>query len=182
MKDKIDYDLEETLLEKLSTLWWRFIKRPIKHFIQRRKRGFDDSELWSLDYTIAEFIYPRLKAFRKMDKMCVPTKFCVENDGIWLKESNKIWNEKLDKMIAAFDLIVNHDKAHDEIWGEINKKYEEKEDKNKKFDIDEWINSINNNPYTDEEWAKIEEGHRKHEKITEEGLKLFAEHFETLCD
>lgn len=30
---------------------------------QRLERGFDNSELWSLDSTIAEFVYPRLKAF-----------------------------------------------------------------------------------------------------------------------
>jgi hypothetical protein len=32
---------------------------------QRTKRGFDDTELWSLDDTILEFILPRLDEFRK---------------------------------------------------------------------------------------------------------------------
>lgn len=30
---------------------------------QREERGFDTSELWSLDHTIASFILPRLKVF-----------------------------------------------------------------------------------------------------------------------
>lgn len=32
---------------------------------QRLERGFDDSELWSLDKTISGFILPRLKSFRE---------------------------------------------------------------------------------------------------------------------
>jgi hypothetical protein len=46
----------------------RFCRRPIgalRMWWQRRTRGFDDSELWSLDHTIARFTLPRFKAFRK---------------------------------------------------------------------------------------------------------------------
>ena len=35
---------------------------------QRLERGFDESETWSLDYTIARFIAPRLKAFIEIYK------------------------------------------------------------------------------------------------------------------
>jgi len=31
---------------------------------QRQERGFDDTELWSLDITFARFMLPRLQAFR----------------------------------------------------------------------------------------------------------------------
>ena len=43
-----------------------------KHLRQRWTRGFDDTELWSLDETIAEFALPRLKAFREREKMGYP--------------------------------------------------------------------------------------------------------------
>jgi hypothetical protein len=32
---------------------------------QRDERGFDDTELWNLDVTMAKFILPRLAAFHK---------------------------------------------------------------------------------------------------------------------
>ncbi len=83
------------------------IKNSIKWWYQRRTRGFDDRELWSLDYPIARFILPRLVSFRKTAEKsaCVPGCFCnckddrVEPDlGAWLKE--------LDNMIFAFQAIV----------------------------------------------------------------------------
>lgn len=40
-------------------------KRELEFKKQRKKRGFDDTELWALDWTIAKFVYPRIKAFRK---------------------------------------------------------------------------------------------------------------------
>lgn len=37
--------------------------REKKFAKQRKERGFDNSELWNLDFTIAKFIVPRLKVF-----------------------------------------------------------------------------------------------------------------------
>lgn len=42
------------------------LKRKIKYFIQRWTRGWDDSELWSLDMTIAKFTIPRLQRFKEI--------------------------------------------------------------------------------------------------------------------
>ena len=39
--------------------------REKQYVKQRVERGFDSSELWSLDYTIARFIIPRLEAFKE---------------------------------------------------------------------------------------------------------------------
>lgn len=55
------------------------------------------SELWSLDYTLAHFILPRLLAFRKMKRIGVPMNF----------KTIKEWNAEIDKMIYAFEKIVN---------------------------------------------------------------------------
>ena len=38
---------------------------------QRLERGFDESETWSLDYTIARFIAPRLRVFIDIYKKAI---------------------------------------------------------------------------------------------------------------
>ena len=43
-------------------------KREPEWKAQRLTRGFDDTEMWSLDCTIAEFIAPRLKVFLEQAK------------------------------------------------------------------------------------------------------------------
>lgn len=59
---------------------------------QRKERGFDDTELWSLDCTIISFILPRLKTFRK--------KLCSHPAYITMEA----WDEILDKIINGFEL------------------------------------------------------------------------------
>ena len=58
---------------------------------QRAERGFDDTELWNLDVTIAEFITPRLKAYAA-DVQGVPGT---------LKEEE--WQKMLLLMVQAFE-------------------------------------------------------------------------------
>ena len=68
--------------------------REKQYRIQRIKRGFDHSELWSLDYTIASFIYPRLKEFIKHDH------------GTRSNFKDKIEQDKIyKKILLAFKLI-----------------------------------------------------------------------------
>lgn len=76
---------------------------------QRIEYGFDESELWTLDATIAKFILPRLKMFRKYN-YSTP-------DSI-----NKVeWDHILDEMIIGFELIVSDRKKSD-----MEKEFEEK--------------------------------------------------------
>lgn len=63
--------------------------------LQRMTRGFDDSELWSLDITISKFILPRLIAFKK-EHSRHPTHL-----------SHDEWNRLLDSMIRAFEWHAN---------------------------------------------------------------------------
>lgn len=72
-------------------------KREKKFRDQRIKRGFDDSETWTLFMTISNFVLPRLKRFRKITKS-------FPGD---LSESE--WNDVLDKMINSFELISKDD-------------------------------------------------------------------------
>lgn len=45
--------------------WFRSIPRAIRFWFQRRTRGWDDSDLWSLDAATARFMLPRLRRFRQ---------------------------------------------------------------------------------------------------------------------
>lgn len=62
---------------------------------QRLERGFDDSETWSLDSTIAKFILPRLIRFKEI------------NAGYPGTVSEQEWNDILDRMILAFSLLAS---------------------------------------------------------------------------
>lgn len=42
-------------------VFWVLGRRELKFWWQRRTRGFDDSELWSLDCTMCKFMAPRLR-------------------------------------------------------------------------------------------------------------------------
>jgi hypothetical protein len=67
---------------------------------QRETRGFDDTELWNLDTTIAKFIYPRLIAYKAMGQNSYPGKL----------ESVEQWNKVLDKMIFSFHFLSGDEK------------------------------------------------------------------------
>jgi len=78
--------------------------RKLRFFWQRLTRGWDESETWSLDYTVARFIIPRLKFFRDNlhghpDR--TPSGKPLTFEG---------WQEIIDKMIFSFEHIA------DESW------------------------------------------------------------------
>ena len=64
----------------------------------------DDKELWNLDVTLTEFILPRLKAFKKMERNTFPP-----SRAEWGHPKNEEalraeWEKVLDKIIAAFEI------------------------------------------------------------------------------
>lgn len=69
-------------------------KREPQFAYERKTKGYDRSELWSLDSTIARFIAPRLRDFAE-DHCGYPA--CFADD--------KEWSEILDKMATAFELL-----------------------------------------------------------------------------
>jgi len=73
-------------------------KRAINFFIQRRICGFDDSETWSLDHSLAKLILPRLKRFQSLHNEIMEPICDGEGDDS---------PDDLDKMIIAFDIIAN---------------------------------------------------------------------------
>ena len=70
---------------------------------QRIKRGFDDSELWSLAGTIAKFVIPRLESFIEI------------NEDIYShsrQKDQKKYIKDLRKIIKALNLVIKDD----EFW------------------------------------------------------------------
>lgn len=79
-------------LQRLTKLGKRY--RALRFFWQRWTRGWDDSECWSLDLTMAQFILPRLKRLREIHHGYPPTL------------TAKSWDAKIDLMIYAFERLV----------------------------------------------------------------------------
>lgn len=75
-----------SLIKRTDERWQKYQK-------QRLERGFDDSELWSLDNTITNFILPRLKRFREV------------HCGYPASMTSEKWEEILDNMIKAFEYL-----------------------------------------------------------------------------
>jgi hypothetical protein len=62
-----------------------------KYKKQRDERGFDDTETWHLDKTVALFLIPRLKRYIQV------------NNGFPSGETEKSFNEKLMFIVKSFE-------------------------------------------------------------------------------
>ena len=69
-------------------------KREETYSKQRIERGFDDSETWSLDTTIASFILPRLIRFKEIKA------------GHPASISSEEWDSILGKMERGFEFTI----------------------------------------------------------------------------
>lgn len=85
---------------------WRLMKRRLRFWGQRRMRGWDDSETWSLDVPIANFILPRLIRFREI------------RGGRPCDMTEKKWDAILGKMIDAFTLVADPKTSDEWRWSE----------------------------------------------------------------
>ncbi len=85
-----------------SKTFSKYNKRQRKWKRQRRKRGFDDTELWNLDITIAKFIIDRLRIFRKQTHS-YPNNL-----------TEKEWDNILKEIIFCFEEFVNNDGLSEE--------------------------------------------------------------------
>lgn len=80
-------------MNKYTYSWYR-IKRFWRYWWQRRTRGWDDTETWNLDHTIAKFIVPRLRKLKELNNGYPPTLTPQE------------WDEILDSMIWTFSQVI----------------------------------------------------------------------------
>lgn len=92
----------------------RFLRRKVdlrhlKWWWQRRTRGWDDRDLWSLDYTLAKWILPRLIEFQKVS-IGIPIMndidFNLDGTVKDYKVSEQKWYTAQGKMIKAFQHMV----------------------------------------------------------------------------
>lgn len=86
------------------------IEKKLPRFIKQRIRwGFDERELWSLFMTIAKFVLPRLQRLKTILHGC-PQVFCMKGEkDMGVDYGMKVWNRELDKMIRAFEIIIEED-------------------------------------------------------------------------
>ena len=89
-------------------------KRIRKKYLKKNGLYVNPRDTWSLDYTIAKFVSPRLKLYKKLT-IGYPCEFSDISQ----------WYDILDKMIESFDLILNDDGSIDineyDNWKEIAK-------------------------------------------------------------
>jgi len=76
-----NYSIADTIKDNPNQKVWRK---------QRKKRGFDDTEVWNLHYTMYQFMIPRLERFRDIT-ISLPSAETVES-----------YNEKLNFIIDSF--------------------------------------------------------------------------------
>ena len=97
--------------------WWRYSHwfslraRAFRFWWQRRTRGWDDSEVWNLDVTIATFILPRLRRLKEIKHGAPSTLYEGEDMSVddpegW-KRAEQRWDEEMNKMLAAFELLAD---------------------------------------------------------------------------
>lgn len=125
LKEHLDYDTTAVIEELESTVatqdlkdaygipnvCFSLMKIDDEHWDEAKKtrieRGFDDSECWNLDSTIAKFILPRLKVFKE-HTFGYPPELTFEE-----------WQQILDDMILAFEYMVDE---HDAVEREMKRK------------------------------------------------------------
>jgi len=121
---KRKYDKETWMDYLIGHVLWNLGGRWLTFWWQRRIRGFDDSELWSLDYTMCKFMAPRLRALQEMVNGCPHDLLYgngsdenfqafhalpVEEQQRQASEAMSLWKEMLGKMAHAMELWVEND-------------------------------------------------------------------------
>jgi len=76
------------------------VKRWFISTYQRMRYGVSDSECWSLDWTLTNFILPRLKHFKKINVHTHPPDITPER-----------WEEILDELIWTFEYMHDEESS-----------------------------------------------------------------------
>ena len=79
-------------------------KRPKNTENWSHKNDFSIEEFWNTDNTLAQLIVPRLLAFKALDKHGGPSEF----------KDMREWNNTIQKMIDAFELMKYAGASHTE--------------------------------------------------------------------
>ncbi|GHV76571.1 hypothetical protein AGMMS49942_13920 [Spirochaetia bacterium] len=101
------------------------------YMLQRifRSNHVAEIDLWSMDFCMAKWIYPRIKAFIKQDRHGYPSQFSEYNEHEWKSREEydnavrdgKIlgggmdaWNNVLQEILFAFEWKIEYDDYRDE--------------------------------------------------------------------
>ena len=68
-----------------------------KNFLRRKPKRIPDTEIWDLDYALAEWLVPRLKRLRD------------ESHGHPADITMKMWKQRLSIMIEGFSFVLSDD-------------------------------------------------------------------------
>lgn len=94
--------------------WFKSKVRTIKYWFQRRTRGWDDTELWNLDYEFIKWVNSRFKEYKKQ------TKIDLTFNKIKYKRKEYTQGELIDEIITISDRLLNEDFYYDTLWGTVS--------------------------------------------------------------
>lgn len=145
-------------------------KRQRKKWLKQHNKYVNPKECWDLNYTIAEFILPRLRKFKE-DTVGYP--------GYGDVDTFEKWQNVLGKMELAFEYMITNDN-----WWFKDPRYDYTEGLHMKC-ISSKDSVLGKITIEEEDWvAKIRENHQKEEyrrkQVMEEGLQLFAKYYKNL--
>jgi len=149
-----------------TSYWWKHWFNPPTYYnwakwkIKRANKGWSEYDAFSLDWYLSSWLPDALR-YLKTRKCGIPCEMFNETDGIGnptkevMEEAEGRWDAILDKMIGGFE-------AKNRI---SNILYEEE------------LGSYDNSKTR---FLKVEELIKRDKKIYDEGIALFAKHFESL--
>ena len=98
--------------------WFPNDKRQSKWDKERKKHGFDSRDTWSLDFTFALWIYPRLKMYDEINIIATTEeKYKFKDEEITMQEG-------IDRMLEGFNIRIVKDIYTDEDEHKVNEAFE----------------------------------------------------------
>ncbi len=147
----------------------------LKWAAQRVYRGWDDRVIWNIDMYLARMMPVWLRQLKAQEGF-PPLVF--HGDDVDDEESEKMWDEILDKMIEGFEAAQHIDDLP--VWDELHEE-EQKRYGRKLLVWDDEDSEELDKLYTELDfWRKHQEQHDEALAIFKEGMALFTEHFFSL--
>lgn len=80
---------------------------------QRKKYGFDERETWSMDYTIATWLYSHFKGYKKYTSKIIDLTYHKFDIPRWDKENNIISDELIEvNQKEAINIVIKNIKFY----------------------------------------------------------------------
>jgi len=149
---------------------------------QKIRYGVSNEECWNLADTFARYILPRLKHYKQMNRMGIPSDMFVKWHPDYSypgtgneKDAEQRWNVIIDEMIWTFEYIMDPDKFLN-FPDELSCR-----NRTDKQDVCDWI--IRDKTEREKQlWSIYMTQCDTLDKRKQRGLQLFAKHYESLWD